>query len=56
MNTGLNFVPVATIEPGLGRALTRPLTPSQWGEAEEAADRAQLGPGGTKPGEAQLPH
>jgi ATP-dependent Lon protease len=49
-------VPVATIEQVLARALTRPLTPIQWSEAEEAAYRAQLGPGGSKTGEAQLPH
>jgi ATP-dependent Lon protease len=56
VKSGLTIVPVATIEQVLARALTRPLTPIQWSEAEEAAYRAQLGPGGTKPGEAQLPH
>jgi len=52
---GLTIIPVATIEQVLARALTRPLTPVQWGEAEEAAYRAELGRGGSSP-QAQLPH
>ena len=56
VKTGLTIIPVSTIEQVLARALVRPLTPIQWSETDEAAYRAQLGPGGTKPGEAQLPH
>jgi ATP-dependent Lon protease len=56
VKTGLTIIPVSTIEQVLARALVRPLTPIQWSETDEAAYRAQLGPGGMKPGEAQLPH
>jgi len=56
VKTGLTIIPVATIEQVLARALVRPLTPIEWSETDEAAYRAQLGPGGTKTGEAQLPH
>ena len=56
VKTGLTIIPVSTIEQVLARALVRPLTPIQWSETDEAAYRAQLGPGGMKAGEAQLPH
>jgi ATP-dependent Lon protease len=56
VKSGLTIIPVSTIEQVLARALVRPLTPIQWSETDEAAYRAQLGPGGTKSGEAQLPH
>jgi ATP-dependent Lon protease len=56
VKTGLTIIPVSTIEQVLARALVRPLTPIQWSETDEAAYRAQLGPGGMKSGEAQLPH
>ena len=52
---GLQIIPVSTIEQVLARALVRPLTPVQWGEAEEAAYRAELVRGGQSP-QAQLPH
>ncbi len=55
VKTGLTIIPVSTIEQVLARALTRPLTPIQWSESDEAAYRAELGRGGAKP-EAQLPH
>jgi ATP-dependent Lon protease len=56
VKSGLTIVPVSTIEQVLARALTRPLTPIQWSEAEEAAYRATLGGRPAAPGEAQLPH
>jgi ATP-dependent Lon protease len=55
VKNGLNIVPVSTIDQVLARALVRPLTPVQWSETDEAAYRAELGRGGSKP-EAQLPH
>jgi ATP-dependent Lon protease len=57
VKNALTIVPVSTIEQVLSRALTRPLTPIEWSEAEDAAYRAQLGlAGGPKAGEVQLPH
>jgi ATP-dependent Lon protease len=57
VKAALTIIPVSTIEQVLARALTRPLTPIQWSEAEEAAYRAELGRGGgPKTGEVQLPH
>ncbi len=58
VRNGLTIVPVSNIEQVLARALTRPLTPITWSEAEEAAYRAELGRSGgsTKGPEAQLPH
>jgi ATP-dependent Lon protease len=53
---GLTIVPVSTIEQVLARALTRPLTPIQWSEAEEAAYRADLARGGPGNPQPQLPH
>ena len=53
---GLTIVPVSTIEQVLARALTRPLTPITWSEAEEAAYRADLARGGPGSPQPQLPH
>jgi len=56
VKTGLNIVPVSTIDQVLARALVRPLTPVQWSESDEASYRAELGRGGRPAAEAQLPH
>jgi ATP-dependent Lon protease len=56
VKTGLNIVPVSTIDQVLARALVRPLTPVQWSESDEASYRAELGRGGRPGPEAQLPH
>jgi len=47
VTAGLTIVPVSDINEVLARALTRPLAPIQWTEADEAALQAQLS--GTKP-------
>ena len=47
----LTIVPVSDINEVLARALTRPLTPIEWSEEDEAALQAQLS--GTKPGDTQ---
>ena len=57
---GLDIVPVSDITQVLARALTRPLKPVEWSEADEAALQATLaGPGAAKdtndPARAQLP-
>ncbi|MDZ4760525.1 MAG: endopeptidase La [Alphaproteobacteria bacterium] len=59
VRTGLNIVPVSTIDQVLARALVRPLTPVSWTETDEAAYRAELGRGGSSAGgsgEAPRPH
>jgi len=56
VKTGLNIVPVSTIDQVLARALVRPLTPVQWSESDEASYRAELGRGARPATEAQLPH
>jgi ATP-dependent Lon protease len=57
VKNSLTIVPVSTIDQVLARALTRPLTPIQWSESDEAAYRAELVRTSSGKGpEAQLPH
>ncbi|MEZ5939207.1 MAG: endopeptidase La [Hyphomonadaceae bacterium] len=55
VRSGLNIVPVSTIDQVLARALVRPLAPISWSESDEAEYRAELHRkvGGA---ESQLPH
>jgi ATP-dependent Lon protease len=55
VKTGLEIVPVSTVDEVLKRALTRPLTPIEWSEEDELAEtrRAEGGGGGA---EGARPH
>ncbi|MBS0385534.1 MAG: hypothetical protein JSS00_09315, partial [Proteobacteria bacterium] len=38
VKTGLEIIPVATVDEVLAKALTRPLTPIEWTDEDELAD------------------
>jgi len=53
---GLKIIPVADINQVLELALTRPLTPIEWSEADEAALQATLSGGSTGASDTIRPH
>ncbi len=53
---GLRIVPVSDINEVLAIALTRPLTPAEWSEADEAALQASLTGQSQKSGDGVRPH
>jgi ATP-dependent Lon protease len=56
VKTGLKIVPVSDINEVLEIALTRPLTPIEWSEADEAALHASLSGQGSGSGDQPRAH
>ncbi len=55
VKTGLEIIPVATVDEVLSRALTRPLTPIEWTDEDELADDRRRA-SGTDEREGARPH
>jgi ATP-dependent Lon protease len=55
VKTGLEIIPVATVDEVLAKALTRPVTPVDWTEEDELADDRRAA-GGGEASEGVRPH